>query len=175
MSHKEKTVWDAAEVLPSVETATKQSPHLKRYNFDVLKAYRLRVLNKLSYQEIPEQLGAPKSSVYRALSELVALTHDPERVEQFEEIRPALLSVVEERLIASLVDEEAIQKASLNNRAYAFSQVAMQGRLSRGQSTENIGILAKIIMDAENELGKPVKVKQSKDHSPHGEGCNSNG
>jgi len=155
MPKKVDTVTEATEALPSAETAREQSKHTKAYNFDVLKAYRLRVLNRLSYQEIADQLGAPKGSVYKALCEMVALTHDHERLAQFEEIRPALLSAVEERLIASLVDEEAIQKASLNNRAYAFQQVAQQGRLSRGLSTENVGVLGKLILTAEEDLGKP--------------------
>lgn len=142
-----------SNTLPPAETAEKQHRHVKAYNFDVLKAYRLRVLNRLSYQEIADQLGEPKSSVYKALGELVALTHDAERLEQYEEVRPALLSAVEERLIASLVDEDTIAKATLNNRAYAFQQVAMQGRLARGQSTKNIGVLGKLIIQAEETLG----------------------
>jgi hypothetical protein len=153
MPRKVDTVIQAAEALPSAETAREQPKHVKAYDFDVLKAYRLRVLNHLSYSEIADQLGAPKSSVYKALTEMVALTHDHERIQQFEEIRPALLTAVEERLMASLVDEEAIQKASLNNRAYAYQQVAQQGRLSRGLSTENVGVLGKLILQAEDNLG----------------------
>jgi hypothetical protein len=75
-------VSDASSRLPSVETTQDQGGHAKAYNFDVLKAYRLRVLNHLSYREIADQLGEPKSSVYKALAQLVALTHDQERMEQ---------------------------------------------------------------------------------------------
>jgi hypothetical protein len=142
-----------AAALPPLDTAQKQGGHQKAYNFDVLKAYRLRVLNHLSYQEIADQLGEPKSSVYKALGQLVALTHDQERMEQYEEIRPALLSAAEERLIASLVDEEAIEKATLNNRAYAFQQLHTARRLEQGKSTGNISILGKLITAAEASLG----------------------
>lgn len=148
-------VSEAASRLPSVETAQDQGGHAKAYHFDVLKAYELRVLNHLSYQGIADQLGAPKSSVYKALAQLVALTHDQERMEQYEEIRPALLSAAEERLIASLVDEETIEKASLNNRAYAFQQLHSARRLERGQSTSNtaLSLLGQIVMRAEASLG----------------------
>jgi hypothetical protein len=156
-------VSDASSRLPSVDTAQNQGGHLKSYNFDVLKAYRLRVLNHLSYQEISDQLGAPKSSVYKALAQLVALTHDHERMEQYEEIRPALLSAAEERLIASLVDEETIEKASLNNRAYAFQQLHNARRLEQGKSTGNISVLSKLIVAAEEQLGVPAKAPNGTD------------
>lgn len=123
MKKRTDHVSEASSRLPPIDTAREQGGHLKSYNFDVLKAYRLRVLNHLSYQEIADQLGEPKSSVYKALGQLVSLTHDHEGMEQYEEIRPALLSAAEERLLASLVDEETIEKASLNNRAYAFQQL----------------------------------------------------
>lgn len=149
-------VSEAASRLPSVETAQNQGGHQKSYNFDVLKAYRLRVLNHLSYQEIADQLGEPKSSAYKALAQLVALTHDHERMAQYEEIRPALLSAAEERLLASLVDEETIEKASLNNRAYAFQQLHNARRLEAGKSNLNIGLLASLIVRAEAGLGQSL-------------------
>lgn len=154
-------VSDASSQLPSVETAQNQGGHLKAYNFDVLKAYRLRVLNHLSYQEIADQLGEPKSSVYKALAQLVALTHDHERMEQYEEIRPALLSAAEERLLASLVDEEAIAKATLNNRAYAFQQLHSARRLERNLTTANVGLFGKLIVAAEAKLGVPKAANET--------------
>ena len=156
-------VTDAASLLPPLETAQDQGGHAKAYNFDVLKAYRLRVLNRLSYQEIADQLGEPKSSVYKALAQLVALTHDQERLEQYEEIRPALLSAAEERLLASLVDEATIEKASLNNRAYAFQQLHSARRLERNLSTENLSVLGKLIVSAEARLGVEAKAATETD------------
>lgn len=158
-------VSDASSRLPSVETAQDQGGHAKAYNFDVLKAYELRVLNHLSYQGIADQLGAPKSSVYKALAQLVALTHDHERLQQYEKIRPALLSAAEERLIASLVDEEAIEKATLNNRAYAFQQLHTARRLEQGQSTSNqaMSLLGQIVLKTEERLGVDAKAVKGTD------------
>lgn len=172
MKQPAEPMSDASPRLPSVETAKEQGGHLKGYNFDVLKAYRLRVLNRLSYQEIADQLGEPKSSVYKALAQLVALTHDHERLEQYEEIRPALLSAAEERLLASLVDEVAIEKSSLNNRAYAFTQLLSARRLERGQSTTNLAVLGKIIMEAESKLGRE-KTERPAVVAPVSEGTSS--
>jgi hypothetical protein len=59
------------------------------------------------------------------------------------------------RLLCSLMDEGAIEKASLNNRAYAFQQLFNSHRLATHQSTENLGLLGKILIEAESELGKP--------------------
>lgn len=163
MKQPAEPLSDPSAHLPPLETAQKQGGHAKAYNFDVLKAYRLRVLNHLSYQEIADQLGEPKSSVYKALAQLVALTHDQERLRQYEEIRPALLSAAEERMIASLVDEETIAKASLNNRAYAFQQLHTARRLETGQSTQNMSILSKLIETAETTIGSG-KAKQAEKH-----------
>jgi hypothetical protein len=152
-------VSEASSRLPSVDTARDQGGHQKAYNFDVLRAYRLRVLNRLSYQEIADQLGEPKSSVYKALAALVSLTHDHERMQQYEEIRPALLSAAEERMLASLVDEDTIEKASLNNRAYAFQQLHNARRLESGKSNLNIGLLGRLVVTAEESLGQPKSTK----------------
>lgn len=164
----------ASSTLPSEETAQNQGGHLKCYSFDVLKAYRLRVLNRLSYQEIADQLGEPKSSVYKALAQLVALTHDHERMAQYQEIRPALFSAVEERLMASLVDEDALQKASLNNRAYAFQQVFNARRLEQGQSTENTSVMHRILGAAFDRVHSPASSKRiepsQESDSPNGSG-----
>jgi hypothetical protein len=53
-------------------------------------------------RSLAEQLEAPRSSVDKAIAEMVALTHDHERIQQFEQIKSALLTALQERLMASL-------------------------------------------------------------------------
>ena len=52
------------------------------------------------------------------------------------------------RNVASLTDPETLKKASLNNRAYAFTQVHQARRLEEGKSTENVNVLSKMIGQA---------------------------
>jgi hypothetical protein len=72
-----------------------------------------------------------------------------------------LLSAAEERLIASLVDEEAIEKASLNNRAYAFQQPHNARRLEQGKSNLNVGLLGRLVLAAEETLGVEPTTRSS--------------
>jgi hypothetical protein len=126
-----------------------------RQPVDLLKAYKLRVINRLSYQEIADALDVPKSSIHRALTDLVTLLPNAEQQRAYEEARPDILTAVEERMIASLVDEEAIAKASLNNRAYAFKQIHEARRLEQNKSTENVSIIEKLLDRSHEEMYKP--------------------
>lgn len=119
---------------------------------DLAQAYKLRVVNRLSFGEIAKTLNVPKSSVHAALQRLHKLVPDPDAVKAYEEVRPTLLTAIEHRLMASLTDEEAVQKASLNNRAYAFQQIFNARRLETGQSTQNLSLMAKLMGKALEDL-----------------------
>lgn len=127
-----------------------------RQPVDLLKAYKLRVQHGLSYGQIAQAIGQPRSSVHRALTDLCTILDDPDRLQHYHDARGSLLSAVEERLIGSLVDEEALSKSSLNNRAYAFTQIFNARRLEQGQSTTNLSIFGQIIQRAEAQLGSPL-------------------
>lgn len=126
---------------------------ISRHPIDLLKAYKLRTQHHLSYRQIATQLAQPPASIHRALVDLCSLLDQPERLDTYQDARGALLSAVEERLIGSLVDSEALSKASLNNRAYAFTQIFNARRLETGQSTNNVSILGQLIHAAEAQLG----------------------
>ena len=90
---------------------------------------------------------------------------DPEVISAYEGVEAQLLTAGKARLLRSLMDDQAIQKSSLNNRAYAFTQLFNSHRLATHQSTENFGILGKIILQSEEELGKP-KTQLSTESDP---------
>ncbi|HKC93299.1 MAG TPA: hypothetical protein VKB81_04675 [Nitrospira sp.] len=119
---------------------------------DLVTLYKLRVSNKLSYGELARHFGVAKSTVHAALTRLNKLCPDPESVKAFEGVEATILTATKERLLASLLDEQCIQKASLNNRAFAFTQVANHERLIRGQSTHNIGIFTRVVLQADEEM-----------------------
>ena len=127
---------------------------------DLTQAYKLRVINHLSYKEIGRTLGVAKSSVHAALRRLNHVMPDPEQVQAFEEVESYILTGVKARMLASLTDEECIKKASLNNRAFAFTQVANHERLVKGQSTGNIGLLTKAILLSDKQIPGPLQDKQ---------------
>lgn len=127
---------------------------------DLCQAYKLRVINRLSYKEIARTLGVAKSSVHAALRRLNHVMPDPEQVQAFEEVEPYILTGVKMKLLASLTDEECIKKASLNNRGFAFTQVANHERLVKGQSTINTSFMIKAILASDAQPPKPPGEKQ---------------
>ena len=62
-------------------------------------------------------------------------------------------------MTTSLADEDAIQKASLRDRAVTLGIITDKRRLEAGQSTSNISVLGKLIVQAEERLGKPVGMR----------------
>lgn len=133
---------------------TERSLDRRPKRLDVAQTWKLRVVNRLSLAEIARSLGVAKSSVHAALQRLQKLIPDPEMTKAYEEVRPTLLTAVEQKLMASLADDETLQKASLNNRAYAFQQVFNARRLETGQSTQNHAVLAKLMAEALQSAGR---------------------
>jgi len=123
-----------------------------RQRFDASKALKLRLVHKLTFEQIGAVLGVGAQAVHRRLAFFKPFTRDPDALQAYAEHKSEVSQAVEARLMASLVDEETISKASLNNRAYALKQVHEIGRLERGQSTANVGILSKVISQADDEL-----------------------
>ena len=134
------------------ETASQPVLRTRSHSFDVVKAWKLRVLNKLTYAEIASHLEVPESTVYQALQRINSLIPNPEEREAFSAVKSQLLDAVEQKLVYSLVDEERLAKASLNNVAYAFTQIHTARRLEEGKSTENIGLLSKMIVQTDEAL-----------------------
>ena len=134
------------------ETTSQPVLRTRGHSFDLVKAWKLRVLNKLSYPEISEMLGVPETTVYSALQRIQALIPNPDEREAFSSVKPQLLDGVEQQLVHSLVEPERLAKASLNNVAYALTQVHTIRRLEEGKSTENIGLLSKMIVQTDEAL-----------------------
>jgi len=132
---------------------------------DLEKALKLRLTNGLSYAEIGEYFGVGKTAVQQRLKRFMVFLDDPEAIAAYRVNKNDILEAAELRLLASLVDEEAILKGSLNNRAYTFQQIATQHRLERGNSTENIGFLSKIIIASDRQPSKPPKLLEEMVHS----------
>jgi hypothetical protein len=122
---------------------------------DVAKALKLRTQGN-TYEEIGSILGVSKNAVHKAIHNFEAFLQEagqPGVLQAFQDNRGQLLSAIEMRMLRSLVDEEAISKASLNNRAYAFEKIHAARRLEEGKSTENVSVLGKLILSAEDNLG----------------------
>ena len=130
--------------------------HPKQQKIDVAKALKLRLQGN-TLEEIGAVFGVTRSAVHDALQRFQAFTQhtDTGVLTAYSEHRAELFNAVELHLTASLLDGDAMAKASLNNRAYAFKQIHEARRLQAGESTSNVSILGKFITDAEAKLGAP--------------------
>lgn len=128
--------------------------HPRAQKIDVAKALKLRLQGN-TLEEIGKVFGCGKQAVYQALDKFIPFTQfaDHGALTAYSENRAELFNSVEAHLTASLLDPEAMAKASLNNRAYAFKQIHEARRLESGQSTNNISVLGKFLHDAESGLG----------------------
>lgn len=109
---------------------------------NLAKAFNLRFAHGLSYSAISSQLDTPKSTVYEALKPFDKILTHAGVIDVFKSNEPDLLSGVKLRLLSRMADDAAIKDASVNNAAYAYSQLNHAERLARGEATENINIRA---------------------------------
>jgi len=70
------------------------------------------------------------------------LVDDPQANRAFAENQVNILQGTERVLIGNLLEPEKLKKASVNNLAYAFTQIHNARRLESGLSTENVDVLA---------------------------------
>lgn len=112
----------------------------KNHKVDVATALKMRLVKKMSYQEIADKFGCNKATVYIALKRFEAIIREPAEIEAYRQSKADLLESAELQILEKLVDGETIQKASLNNAAYAFTALHNAGRLERGKSTANVDI-----------------------------------
>ena len=79
---------------------------------------------------------------------------EPEEVELYNQQRAELLSQAELVLLKQIFDADKLAKASINNIAYAFTQVFQARRLESNQSNINIAIAE--VVDRKRKLAQEI-------------------
>lgn len=129
---------------------------------DPLEVYKLRKQHQLSFQQIGDITGNTAGGVHRAYHNFLQTLGTREDTESYSNARASLLTAVEERLVHAVIDPEKIEKASLNNVAYALTQVHTMRRLEQGQSTNNVSVLSQVISSAKQQLVKELHRESDK-------------
>ncbi len=127
--------------MPEQATANNSLSDKPVNNLDLVKAVRLRLRRNLTYQEIADKLGVPKSTVYDRINEVLGLIDDPEANQAYHSNMVSMLRGAERVLIGHMLDPGRLKKASVNNLAYAFQQIHNARRLESGLSTENVDVM----------------------------------
>ena len=107
---------------------------------DIKQVLHLKKVNKLTNAQISSLIGYSPQYISKVLKDFKDLLVDPRILDTYDHNRKDILDGIELKLLDDLVDEDKRQKASLNNVAYAMTQVSQLRRLESGQSTSNIGI-----------------------------------
>jgi len=125
---------------------------------DLSKALKLRIKNHLTYEEIAAQFGVSRQAVYDKLKTFTKYIENPEAIQAFEDNKAEILSSVEKVMIEQMLDSEKLQKASLNNVAYTFTQIHTANRLQRGQATSITDDVDSIIDRIEHRYANAIDV-----------------
>ena len=143
---------------------------LRRTKVDIRKALHLR-MRGASYQDIAKVVGCTKANVINHLKpfeSFLKLNISPELLDEYRKRKADYLDTVELNLLGDLADPEKRKAASLNNTAFAFTQVHTAGRLTRGESTANVSLQALLshIDKPDPPKGKATKNKDLQADEP---------
>lgn len=87
--------------------------------------------------KIARAIGVKQSTITEALKRFAPIFKNLEKLDDYRRVRSNLLESAELMCLESVMNEEKHEKASLNNAAYALSQVNGIRRLEQGLSTSN--------------------------------------
>lgn len=88
--------------------------------------------------EIAKITDTSRKQVYRILDKFKPVFTELENVHEYQDVKSQLFNASELKLLKSMMSQDKLDKASVNNLAYAFQQIFTAGRLERNQSTSNV-------------------------------------
>ena len=112
----------------------------RKSEIELADIYRLRFVNRLSWAEIARIGNTSPTNVMQRYNKFIADLPDAEELALYQQQRVELLSHAELTLLKHIFDPKKLAKASINNLAYAFTQVFQARRLESNQSNLNISI-----------------------------------
>ena len=118
---------------------------------NLVEALQLRFVNKLTYKQIGEKYGVSAQAVEQRISRFKEKFGDSEEIQQYTSNRDGILTVVEREILARIVDPSKLEKATINNLAYAFQQVFNARRLEEGKSTANLHGIYGLVLQLDRE------------------------
>ena len=118
---------------PSNNKIDKRTKNGKK--LDIAQVIKLRDIQELSFPKIGKVLGYDQGYIYRMYKAFKGMVKDEDISNTFNHNRVNILNSMELDLLQNMSKEDKLQKASLNNVAYAFNQIHNARRLEEGKGT----------------------------------------
>ncbi|MGA3279896.1 MAG: hypothetical protein ABSD50_02800 [Smithella sp.] len=112
---------------------------------DIGEAIQLRLINRLTFQQIAYKYGVTRQSIQQRIKAFIDILGDPEISKAYEENRAKVMTNIERVLAGEMLDKKKLKKATTGNIAYAIDKIHNVIRLERNQSTGNQQIIVKVI------------------------------
>ena len=125
---------------------------------DVAQALKMRLINNLSYAEIGKYFSATPQAVQQALQSFKGILDNLGDIQAYKDNRPDVLTAIEQKMLEQIVDTDKLQKSSLNNVAYAFTQIHNARRLEENKSTANLQGIYAIVQRLDKDERKEENV-----------------
>ena len=106
---------------------------------DLKQVFKLRAEGKTN-ADISKLLGYSQPYIGKVIKQFKKILKHPDVLDTYNNNRTQVLNSIELTLLDNMVQEDKLQKASLNNVAYAMTQTSNLRRLESGESTVNVGI-----------------------------------
>lgn len=94
-------------------------------------------LKNVSNRDIASTEQISHQTVQNVLNDFKPFFKEIPNLDKFKTVKADILDAALLMLLKSMMDQDKIEKASVNNLAYAAQQVFSMSRLERGQSTSN--------------------------------------
>lgn len=110
---------------------------------------------KVPVPAIAASVGLSTRAVELRISKLRNYLQSVDKLEAWEANKANLLSAAQHELLKSMMREDKLDKASVNNLAYAFQQIHTATRLERNQATANTSTVVRFTTLPDTDPIKP--------------------
>jgi len=119
-------------------TSLDTSPDATKKPYTLTNLVQMK-MQGMSYEAIGDYYGLTKQAIHEKLQGIWEKL-DPEKLQAYQVNKIRLFEATEQEILSWLVKKDKFEKASLNNIAYAFTQVHQARRLEAGESTSNVAL-----------------------------------
>jgi len=123
---------------------------------NLVEALQLRFVNRLTYKQIADKYGVTPQAVEQRISRFKEKFGESEEIQQYTSNRDGILTVVEREILSRIVDPSKLEKATINNLAYAFQQIFNARRLEEGKSTANLHGIYGLVLQLDRDERKAI-------------------